>query len=434
MAFEFRLPDVGEGIDAAEIVRWLVGVGDTVAEDDALVEVQTDKATVELPSPYAGTVLRLGGAPGDLVAVGELLAIVGEPSDAEPAVSGPKDAEPPASGPKDAQRAGNGSQRASSELRGAVRERSELMSPAGRPLASPAVRRAARELGVDLATVVGSGPQGRILRQDLALLHLEEARPQHGAAEPSATPVPDGLPRVRALRDDEVVPLRGTRRVIAQNMARSWRTIPHIIDFREAEASALASLREKLNRRFEAEGRPRVTLMPILAKIASSVVRRHRSLNASFDEEHELITYHGAVHLGVATSAAGGLVVPVLRDADQKTLVEIADELAMLADAARHRKLSAGQLTGATFTVNNYGALGSTLATPIIAPGQSANLGFGKVTTKPVVRGGEIVARQVLPLSCSGDHRVMDGLELAAFCNEIVSAIEDPALLLADLI
>ena len=423
MAFEFRLPDVGEGIDAAEIVRWLVGVGDRVAEDDALVEVQTDKATVELPSPYAGTVLRLGGAPGDIVAVGGLLALVGEPSDAERAVPG---AEP-------AVRAGNGSQPARGELPGAVRGGSELVTPAGRRLASPAVRRAARELGVDLATVAGSGPGGRILRQDLELLHRDEARPQRGAAASPVTPAPHGIPSLRAPREDEVVPLRGTRRVIAQNMTRSWRTIPHIIDFREVDTSALASLREKLNHRFEAEGRPRVTLMPILAKIASSVVRRHRSLNASFDEEHELITYHGPVHLGVATSAAGGLVVPVLRDADRKSLVEIADELAMLADAARNRRLSAAQLTGATFTVNNYGALGSTLATPIIAPGQSANLGFGKITTKPVVEAGEIVARPVLSLSCSGDHRVMDGLELAAFCNEIVSAIEDPALLLADL-
>lgn len=448
MAFEFRLPDVGEGIDAAEIVRWFVDVGDTVAEDDPLVEVQTDKAIVELPSPRAGTVLSLGGAPGDVVAVGEPLARLGGTPAGESEGAGAPRAPGAANGSRDAPSAPrSGSPAAVDGLGGpqgpaadsgapapVARDGAGTASPVDRPLASPAVRRAARERGVDLAAVAGSGPGGRVLRQDVEGLGSAAARPHHESVVAGTGPARDGARRVRAPREDEVVALRGTRRVIAQNMSRSWRSVPHIIDFREADTSALASLRAKLNHRFEAEGRSPITLMPILAKIATSVVRRHRALNASFDEEREQITYHGAVHLGVATSAPEGLVVPVLHDADQKSLAELADELAVLTRAARDRKLSPVQLSGGTFTVNNYGALGSTLATPIIVPGQSANLGFGRVATKPVVDGGEIVARPVMALSCSGDHRVMDGLELAAFCNDVVAAIEDPALLLADLV
>lgn len=432
MTFEFRLPDLGEGMDSGEIVEWLVTVGDFVREDDRLVEIQTDKAIVELPSPHTGTVLSLGGKAGDTVPVGEIIAVIGEPEES-PAMAPPgpvtatkpaPPAVPSAAAPQpavtdDAPPVTSASHAAAPRPAPA----STAGSPISRPLASPAVRGAAREMGIDLVTITGSGPGGRIVRED-----LDRAAGGEQGADATA-PAPHTAPS----RADEVVPLRGTRRVIARNMTLSWQTIPHIIDFREADTTALTEMRKALQARAEQAGQARLTMMPLLAKIAATVVRHHPSLNASLDDDREEITYHAAVHLSVAISAPGGLVTPVIRDADSKSVLQLAEEMAALTAAARGRHLTPAQLDGGTFTVNNYGALGSPLSTPIIRPGQAANLGFGRVTDKAVVREGQIVARPMMGISCSGDHRIMDGEHLASFCNDLIAAIENPLLLLAEL-
>jgi pyruvate dehydrogenase E2 component (dihydrolipoamide acetyltransferase) len=424
MAFEFRLPDVGEGIDGGEIVDWLVNVGATVNEDDPLVDIQTDKAIVQLPCPRTGTVLELRGQVGDIIPVGQVIAVIGDAPE-NSAVTSPV---PVGTSPQDSRtlplmHAEQGLETLPKQT--SPRPTVPVGVPIGRPLASPAVRDAARKLGVDLTSVTGSGPGGRILRED-----LERVTPD---GQPSAAPV-----EVQALqpaaREDKIVPLRGTRRVIARNMAQAWRSIPHIIDFREADTTALTSTRQALQVKAEAAGLTRLTMVPLLAKIASTVLRHHPSLNASLDEEREEITYHGEIHFSLAVSAPGGLVTPVIRDTDRKTVLQIAKELHTLTQAARDRRLTPAQLDGGTFTLNNYGALGSPQSTPIIRPGQAANLGLGRVTEKAVVRDGQIVARPMMGISCSGDHRIMDGDHLASFCNDLVLAIENPVLLLAELV
>jgi pyruvate dehydrogenase E2 component (dihydrolipoamide acetyltransferase) len=231
--------------------------------------------------------------------------------------------------------------------------------------------------------------------------------------------------------------MRGLRRTIARNMTQSWQTIPHIVDFREVDASGLIATRRDLRAKAEASGDEELartlTMIPLLAKIAATAALSHPGVNASVDMEREEITHHGAVHLSVATSTPDGLLIPVVRDADRKSVAALAREIAVLAEEARARRLGREQLTGGTLTVNNYGALGSPLSTPIIPPGQAANVGIGRIQERAVVRDGEIVARSVLGLSCSGDHRILDGADLAAYVNDVCAAIENPVLLLSEL-
>jgi pyruvate dehydrogenase E2 component (dihydrolipoamide acetyltransferase) len=419
MPFEFRLPDVFEGTAEAEIVEWKVAVGDEVKEDRPLVDVETDKAVVTIPCPTDGVVLKLCGEPGEVVPVGALLAVFGDRS--ELSLEG-------AAEPRRAPSAGDGAA-AGDTAAEPVAAAGAAAAAVGRPLASPAVRRIARERDVDLRSLSGSGPAGRIVREDVLSAGTAPAPAGLEAAAPA--------PRSGAARPEEVVPLRGLRRTIARNMTQSWQTIPHIVDFREIDASRLIATRRDLRAKAEASGDEELarvlTMMPLLAKIAATVALSHPGVNASVDMEREEITHHGAVHLSVATSTPDGLLIPVVRDADRKSVAALAREIAVLAEEARARRLGREQLTGGTLTVNNYGALGSPLSTPIIPPGQSANLGFGRIQERAVVRDGDIVACPVLGLSCSGDHRVLDGADLAAYVNDVCAAIENPVLLLSEL-
>jgi pyruvate dehydrogenase E2 component (dihydrolipoamide acetyltransferase) len=372
---EFRFPDVGEGIDGGELLEWHVAVGQAVREDDPLADVQTDKATVTIPCPTTGRVVELRVGVGEIVPVGEVMAVF-EPAEASappPVASAP----PP-------------------------------VAPA-RPLASPAVRRRAVELGVDLAGIHGSGPGGRIELADLE-------RP--GEATVAGA--------------DRVVPLRGVRRTIARTMSEAWRTIPHIIDYREVDATGLLRWREQLRDQAQDETlRRALTFTPLLVRISVDALRRHPYVNASIAMEREEITLRGEYNIGVATAAPDGLIVPVLRNADAKTVQQLALEVAELTSAARERRLRPEQLAGGTFTVNNYGSLGVWLGTPIIKPGEVANLGVGRVQERPVVFDGRVVVRPVVALAVSGDHRVLDGHTLAAFVSDVVAAIEDPELVTA---
>jgi pyruvate dehydrogenase E2 component (dihydrolipoamide acetyltransferase) len=275
-----------------------------------------------------------------------------------------------------------------------------------RPLASPAVRKRAAELGVDLAHINGSGPGGRIELADL---------------ERTGSP-------------DRLIPLRGVRRTIARTMSEAWRTIPHIIDYREADATELLRLRGQLREQAADDKlRRALTITPLLVRIALEALRRHPYVNASVDMEREEITLRGEYNIGIATAAPDGLVVPVIRHADTMGITELALEVVELTTAARERRLRAEQLAGGTFTVNNYGALGVWLGTPIIKPGEVANLGFGRVQERAVARDGQVVVRPIVALAVSGDHRVLDGHTLGAFVSDVVSLIEDAQLVLTAL-
>ncbi len=423
-AFEFRLPDVGEGIDAAEVVAWHVAPGDAVREDQPLCDIQTDKAIVALPCPVTGTVAELRAEVGDTVAVGEALAVFSpDVSHSRAGGSGPR-AAPPAA----AATGGDGAAPAAS-----------------RPLASPATRRRARELGIDLAEVTGSGPQGRILREDLedaTAAPPPAAPPPSAAAQELAAPPARSAPPARPAPDasttppaDDVVPLTGTRRAIARSLTHAWRTIPHIIDHRQVDASRLLATRAGL--RAAAERDPdlarALTVTPLLVKIAATALRRHPRANAAVDLEREEVTLYGRINVGIAVAAPDGLVVPVIHDADRKSVHDIAREAAALTAAARERRLRPDQLAGLTFTVNNYGGLGIWLGTPIIPPGTVCNLGLGRVEDTPVARSGEVVVRPILPVACSGDHRLLDGDTLAAFVSDVARLVEEPGLLLGEL-
>jgi pyruvate dehydrogenase E2 component (dihydrolipoamide acetyltransferase) len=375
---EFKFPDVGEGIDAGELLEWHVSEGQVVREDDPMADVETDKALVTIPCPTTGRVLELRFNPGDTVAVGAVMAVF-EPADA------PAHARPPAP----------------AHARPPALAHARPPAPP-RPLASPAVRRRAAELGIDLTQVHGSGPHGRIELADLA---------------PSA-------------RSDQVVPLRGVRRTIARTMTHAWQTIPHIIDYREADATELLRWRDRLREEAHEETvRRGLTITPLLLRIAVTALHRHPYVNASIDLEREQITLHGSYHVGIATAAPDGLIVPVIRDADAKDIPQLALEVDELARAARERRLRPEQLSGGTFTLNNYGSLGVWLGTPIIKPGEVANLGVGRVHERPVALDGQVVVRPIVALAVSGDHRVLDGHTLAAFASDLVSLIEDPSVL-----
>jgi pyruvate dehydrogenase E2 component (dihydrolipoyllysine-residue acetyltransferase) len=368
VALEFKFPDVGEGIDAGELVEWHIAEGQAVREDEPMADVETDKATVTIPCPTSGRVLELRVSVGEMVPVGAVMAVF-EPAGAPPVPA----------------------------------------AAARRPVASPAVRKRAGELGIDLAQIEGSGPGGRI-----ELQNLERAPGSDDVAEP-------------ALSTDRVVPLRGLRRTIARTMTEAWRTIPHIIDYREVDATELLRWRKELVERADGEElRRALTITPLLLRIAVESLRRHPYVNASIDMERERIMLRGGYNIGVATAAPDGLIVPIVRHADAKQVPELALEVAELTSAARERRLRPDQLSGGSFTLNNYGSLGVWLGTPIIRPGEVANLGVGRVQERPVAVDGRVVVRPIVALAVSGDHRVLDGHTLGAFVSDVVALIEDP--------
>jgi pyruvate dehydrogenase E2 component (dihydrolipoamide acetyltransferase) len=377
VSVEFRLPDVGEGIATAEILEWLVAEGDHVTEHQDLVQIQTDKAVVDIPSPATGVVSRLCVQVGDTVDVGAVLIVIdGSTPDPQASPQGAPPGERPAAAP------------AGERL---------LAAPATRPLAAPSTRRLAHELGVDLAELKGSGPDGRILREDV-----------ERAAEP-----PGG---------GEVVPLRGTRRVIAHTLTRAWREVPRIIDYREVDATSLLDLRARLA----------LTPTPLIVRAAVIAAREHPYVNASIDLEHETITLHRHYHVGIAAAGPDGLTVPVVHDADRRPLAELAEEIAALAEAARAGRLAPEQLAGATLTVNNFGSLGAWLGTPIVRPPEVLNLGVGAIRERVVAVDGAPVVRPTLVLSVAADHRVLDGDTLAAYVTRVAALLEDPASLSED--
>lgn len=413
MDYEFRLPDVGEGLVEAEVVRWLVAVGDPVEVDQSVVEVETAKAVVEIPTPVAGTVVRLGGDEGQLLQVGQTLVVVEVPDGARPA-SAKTTAPPPAEAAPLAPAPASGPPNRSA-----------------RALASPSTRKAALRLGVDLDSVVGTGPRGRITRADVEAAALRHT-PDPDAPAPATVDAP-GSAGALTESTDEVVPLRGTRRTIAEAMTRSWREIPHITEFRQIDATGLVAARRTLASDYDDESTSRrLTFLPLMVAACARALRRHREFNASVDMTTEQITYRGSVDIGIATATGEGLVVPVLRAAHRLSLFEISDRIAEFTELTRTRRARPADLTGGTFTITNFGSYGTWLGTPVINPPQSAIAGFGRIQELPAVVGGELVVRTTLPIVVAADHRVIDGRDLGAFVDDLERYLSDPVRLLGD--
>jgi len=387
MASEFYLPDIGEGLVEAIIIEWLTDVGDHVGLDEPLVEVETDKAVVEIPAPFAGVVLHQGAAEGEVLQVGSLLAVVGE----EGEIWSPNAPAAPRSTSASDQAA---------PIVGTLGVDATVL-PAGRPAALPAVRRLARELAVELESLPGSGPEGRILEADVRNA-ADAAKSSRGAA-PS---------------DAKRLPLTSTRRAIADNMTRSWREIPHVTIFENADAAKLLLERKRIGTRIGA--RPPLDAVVIHAIVP--VLKEFPEFNATFDVD--AVIHHDSYHIGFAVDAPHGLMVAVVRDADTKTVADLAAEMADLAEAAKTRKITPDQVRGQTFTVSNIGAIRGGHGTPIIPFGTTAILSIGRADPKPVVREGAITIAAEFPLSLSYDHRVIDGAIGRAFSLAVVTALE----------
>ncbi len=406
MALEFKLPDLGEGLTEGEIVKWLVMPGQEVKEGQPFVQVETDKALVEIPAPRSGVVLALLAQEGERVQVGRVIAVFGDPG--ESFVSKKEQA------PARAMSVG---------VVGTLEEAPEE-EPQESPLeqetaALPGVRKLAKELGVALETLRGTGPRGRITQEDV-----------RKAAEAKAKP--------RAVRKYDMygylerVPFRGMRRTIAQAMVRSVQSTAQVTATEQADATRLLALRDTVRQEAAKQG-VHFTVLALLVKAAARALQEHPYLNATLDDQAQEILLKKYYNIGIAVDTPEGLMVPVLKGVSEKSLIQIAREMAELAEKARSRTIDLADLQGGTFTITNYGAVGGIFGTPIIRYPEVAILGVGRILEIPVVKDASIQARPLVPLSLSFDHRVVDGAEAARFLGTLIRFIEEPELLLLGL-
>ena len=404
--FVFKLPDIGEGVVEGEVVQWHVSVGDSVSEDDPIVDVMTDKATVTIPSPKSGVVDSLSGGVGDMIGVGTTLLEIdtgGEESASEEEVAdsdgGTSDTSPaPAPAPAPAPKVPS-------------------QPSTGRVLASPAVRKRARENDVDLSTVRGSGPAGRIRHADL------DAFIAAGGAISGAPPMAYSVKRT------EITPVKvvGLRRKISEQMSLSKSRIPHFSYFEEVDITELESLRRVLNSTKD-EAQPKLTYLPFIMLALAKIMPEHPECNAHFDDEGGVVNRQGAVNLGIATQTERGLYVPVVKHVEAMDIWRAASEMQRVSGSARDGSASLDELTGSTFTITSLGREGGLGATPIINHPEVSILGVHKAREMPVVRGGEIVVRRIMNLSSAFDHRVVDGADGASLIQHLKRMLENPAL------
>lgn len=393
--YVFKLPDVGEGTAEATVAQWLVKPGDRVEEDQTLVEVETDKAIVEIPAPVAGTVLSVHGEPGEKIAVGSELIVLETEAKQEVATAAPTAESKPERAP------------------GAQTEK---------PLAAPAVRKRARDLGIDLDAVQGSGPGGRVTHADLDAF-LNAARRQarevtQGAAEA----------KQEVVDEQRIV---GVRRRIAERMQEAKRRIPHYSYVEEVDVTALEALRAELNAK-HAGRRTKLTPLAFLMRAVVRAVAEHPEINARFDDEKGVVQRHAAVHIGIATHTPNGLMVPVVTNTQARDLWECAAEAERLARVAREGRATRAELNGSTISITSLGALGGVASTPIINYPEVAVIGVNRIAERPVVRDGAVAVRKIMNLSSSFDHRVVDGWNAASFIQEIKRLLEQPALLFVE--
>ena len=416
-----KMPDIGEGIAEVELVAWYVTVGDIVAEDQILADVMTDKATVEIPSSVAGKVLALGGTVGQVMAVGaELIRIevegTGNVKDAPrstvpPATTAPAQTVPAVAALSVTLARGN-----------ACVPVAHARAVGDKPIASPAVRRRAWEQGIALHFVPGSGTAGRITQADM------DAYATRAAQGPASAQSDQRY----AQRDaEEVIPVIGLRRKIAQKMQDAKRRIPHFTYVEEVDVTELEDLRGRLNAKYGKE-RGRLTLLPFIARALVLALRDFPQINARYDDGAAVVTRHAAVHLGIATQTEGGLMVPVLRHAETLDLWACAAEVLRLSEATRSGKAAREELSGSTITITSLGALGGIVSTPVINSPEVAIVGVNRMVERPMIRGGSVVARQMMNLSSSFDHRVVDGMHGAEFVQLLRGYLECPATLFVE--
>jgi pyruvate dehydrogenase E2 component (dihydrolipoamide acetyltransferase) len=395
MLREFKFPDVGEGIAEGEIVRWLVKEGDSVKEDQDLLEVETDKALITLNSPYTGKVTRLHGKEGDIIKVGDVLTTV-DAGDKEGTVTGAEKGD-------------------SGTVVGTLND-NEVVEVIRPVQATPAVRALAKQMGLDLASMKGTGPGGRITKEDV---------------ETAATKTGEQTAEADAYGLVEKIPLRGIRRTVAKRMAEASKRVAEVTIWEDADITELEQVRARERKVAEEKG-VKLTYLPFLIKAVIPALNAHPSFNASLDEAAEAIILKKYFNIGIAVDTTDGLIVFVIKDADKKNILDLAKETATLAEKARLRKIDLHELKGSTFTITNYGVVGASYGTPIINYPEVAILGLGKIEDRPVVRSGQIAIRKIMPLSLAFDHRVIDGVEAGRFLGVVIEHLEDPNLMLIE--
>ncbi len=433
---EFKLPDLGEGMQEAEVVEWLVKAGDTLKLDQAMLKVETDKAVVEIPSPVAGRVAEIRVQDGQVAKVGDVLIVFESTTSANGGSSTP------------IQSITTGSATVQSASMPSPNPVSQAPATKQRVLAAPAVRKLAFELGIDLEKVVPSLPNGRVSIEDVrsyvehekasslasasSLVLVEEKEAEHPVSQAPTTLIRKIEHSVTQVQDERQ-PLKGLRKRIAEHMERSWRTIPHATAFDEVDGGALATLREALKPTADKRG-VRLTYIPLLIKLLIPLLKEFPIFNASLDEENREIIYHRSYHIGVATASPEGLLVPVLRNADHFTLMEIASNLEYLIEGAKKRTLSLSELSGSTFTLNNVGSFGGSTGTPIINHPEVAILAVGRLQDKAIVQQGTVIVRPMMPLALSFDHRIIDGAMVGSFLARFNELVENPQQLMLDMV
>jgi pyruvate dehydrogenase E2 component (dihydrolipoamide acetyltransferase) len=404
MAKQFKFPDVGEGITEGEIVRWLVKEGDEVKEDQTLAEIETDKAVVEMPSPYSGTILKIHAGVKDIIKVGQILVTIGEKGEAVGQAAEeikPDEKAAPAAGPS---------------VVGVVTDSKEEIREV---LATPKVRKLALELGVDLKAVRGTGPQGRISEEDVKTAKAAAAAPKEG--KKPGFKIKEKFDFYGEL---ERIPLRGVRRATAKRMHESVSTAAHVTHFDEADVTELAKIRERLKTQATEKG-VKLTYLPFIVKAVLAAIKAHPLLNAMLNDEDEEIIVKKYYNFGIAVDVPDGLIVPVVKGVDQKSIFDLAGEIQAVAEAAKNRSLNLADLKGGTFSITNVGGIGGEAATPIINYPEVAILATMKIKDRVRVKNGEVTAVRTLPLCLSFDHRVIDGAEAARFMNDLVARLED---------
>jgi pyruvate/2-oxoglutarate dehydrogenase complex dihydrolipoamide acyltransferase (E2) component len=398
--FDFTLPDVGEGIAEAEIIEWLVAVGDTVTVDQVVAVIETDKSQIEMPTPVAGIVTALNGKPGDVIKVGDVLITIA-----------PNEGAVPVAAPT--QTHTSTSIAAATTTTNVAPSTVPVNNSVGCALASPSTRRVAAQCGIDINAVAGTGPHGRVTEADV---RGHNNVPTSGPASVVSKAIAPTL----AQDGVTIVPLIGLRRQIAQSMTQAL-AIPHILEFKEIDATALLAAREQVN-----SAGHKLSVTPFLMKAVINALLLHPTFNARFNSEANEVAQFDAVHLGIATATPDGLIVPVLHNAQGRDVVDLGAQLDELAELAKTRKASPEQLTGGTFSLTNFGSFGTWLGTPVIRPPEVGIAGFGRIADKVIVVDGQPAVRKILPIVVAADHRVNDGAHLGAFAAEIAQQLLNP--------
>ncbi|MCM3379957.1 MULTISPECIES: dihydrolipoamide acetyltransferase family protein [Shouchella] len=423
MAYKYKLPEVGEGIHEGEIVKWFVKEGDEVKEDDILLEVQNDKSVVELPSPVDGKVLEVKVEEGTTSYVGDVILVIDDGSGDDDAEEESKE-----EAPKEEKQAASEPEKGQSSSEESEEEGSRV-------IAMPSVRKYAREKGIAISKVKGSGKNGRVLKEDVDAFASggqteEAAAPKEeektASSKPAATAQAGGNEQL-----EERVPLKGIRKAIAKAMVNSKHTAPHVTHLDEVDVSALVAHRKQY-KQIAADQGTKLTYLPYVVKALTSALRKYPALNASIDDEAGEIVYKKYFNVGIAADTEQGLVVPVVKDADRKSIFALADEINELAGKAREGKLSSAEMSGGSATISNLGSARGQWFTPIINHPEVMILGIGRIEEKPVVKDGEIVVGTMLALSISYDHRLIDGVTAQSALNQIKRLLNDPQLLLME--